>query len=53
MTVLYPEESADSPRNTFWGNELLSAWREREGVPLHERVKCLWLTGTVGAAQKP
>lgn len=29
MTVLYPRENANSSRNTFWGNELLSAWRER------------------------
>lgn len=25
ITVLYPGESANSPRDTFWGNELLSA----------------------------
>lgn len=34
MTVLYPGESANSPRNTFWDNELLSAWRERRCCPV-------------------
>lgn len=36
MTVLYPKESANSLRNTFGGNELLSAWRERRCSPAWE-----------------